>query len=167
MCKQRFQNQRKTANLAMKNNMSPPTAMLKQSGVVYQFTCPLPHSQAVNYIGMTKTTLSRRLTYHGQEGAIFDHFQNVHGSKPTREQLTENTVVTAKAQDRHRLAIIEALHILNNNPSLNKQYDNFANTLKLYKYRNTARKDTTLPNPVPVPQVNTDLSPTHRTLSAG
>ena len=100
----------------------------------------MPHSQAVEYVGLTQTTLSRRLTYHGQEGGIFSHFEKCHNSKPTREQLTGNTVVIGRAPDRNRLAIKEALHILNLNPSINKQYDNFANVLKLYKQRNAGTK---------------------------
>ena len=63
------------------------------------------------------------------------HFKGSHNLKPTREQLTENTGIIARAPDREKLAIKEALYILNFNPIINKQFDNFTNTLKLYKHK--------------------------------
>ena len=131
---------KRTASFVMKNNMAPPDPILRQSNVVYKFTCPLPHRQAAEYIGMTQTTLSRRLTYHGQEGGIYDHFKSLHNLKPTREQLTNNTCIIAKETDSHKLGIKEALYILSLNPSMNKQQDNFANVLKLHKARNASIK---------------------------
>ena len=65
--------------------------------------------------------------------------------RPTREQLTENTKIIAKANDRYKLLIKEALLILKNSPSINKQYDNFTNILKLHGHRSTNLQ--TLPNP--------------------
>ena len=59
-----------------------------------------------------------------------------HNAKPTREQLTGNTIILAKANDRYKLTIKEALLIMNNAPSLNIQFDNFTNILKLYNHRN-------------------------------
>jgi len=126
----------KTHNLVMKNNMAPPPTTMQQTNVVYKFICPLPHSKAEEYIGLTQTTLSRRLTMHGQNGSIYKHFINTHNSKPSREQLTDNTAVIAKANDRYKLSIKEALLIMNNEPSLNIQFDNFTNILKLYNHRN-------------------------------
>ena len=130
-----YKNQR-TSHLVMKNNMSPRPTLLQQSNVVYKFSCPLPHSQAVEYVGMTQTTLSRRLTCHAQDGGICKHFVNHHLTKPTREQLTENTTVIARSSDRFKLCIKEALYIMKLGPLINKQYDNFSNILKLYDHRN-------------------------------
>ena len=136
----------KTANFVMKNDMSPTTTMLQQSNVVYKFTCPLPHSQAVEYVGLCQTTLSRRLTYHGQDGGIHKHFKNCHNVKPTREQLTENTIIIDRASDRYRLAIKEALHIIQIGPIINTQYDNFSNILKLYSHRINMEKTSNRPS---------------------
>ena len=131
---------RKSANYVMKNNLSPPPTTLQQTNVIYKFTCPLPHSQAVEYVGLTQTTLSRRLTYHGQNGSILNHFQESHSCKPTRDQLTTNTSIVAKANDRYKLSIKEALVILNTKPLINKQFDNFTNVLKLYSLGNSASR---------------------------
>ena len=130
----------KASNFVIKNNMSPTTTKLQQSNVVYKFSCPMPHSQAVEYVGLCQTTLSRRLTYHGQNGSIYNHFEKYHNSEPTREQLTENTVIIDRASDRYRLAIKEALHIIKIGPLINKQFDNFSNILKLYSHRTNTKK---------------------------
>ena len=130
----------KTSSLVMKNNMSPYPTLLQQSSVIYKFSCPLPHSQAVEYVGLTQTTLSRRLMYHAQDGGICKHFMNCHKAKPTREQLTDNTTIIARAPDRFKLAIKEALYIIKLGPLINKQYDNFSSILKLYNHRNQTTK---------------------------
>ena len=135
---------KRSASMIMKNNLAPPRAILQQTNLVYSFECPFPHSQAEVYIGLTQTTLSRRLTMHGQSGSIYKHFETYHNMKPTREQLTENTKIIAKANDRYKLLIKEALLILKNSPSINKQYDNFTNILKLHGHRPTNLQ--TLPN---------------------
>ena len=67
---------------------------------------------------------SRRLMYHIQDGGISKHFINCHKTKPTKEQLPENTTFIARAPDRFRLAIKEALYIVKLGPLINKQYDN-------------------------------------------
>ena len=149
--------------------MSPHPTLLQQSSVVYKFCCPLPHSQAVEYVGLTQTTLSRRLTYHAQDGGICRHFTSCHESKPTREQLTENTTIIARAADRFRLAVKEALYIIKLGPLINKQYDNFTNILKLYNHRNNptkfignvpnAQPNKTIPNRPNPAQRKTHLNP--------
>jgi len=126
----------KTSNLVMKNNLTPKPSPLQQTNVCYKFSCPFPHSKAEQYIGLTQTTLSRRLTMHAQTGSIYQHFLNEHQTKPTRVQLTENTTIIARADNRYKLAIKEALLILHNNPSINKQFDNFTNILKIHAHRN-------------------------------
>ena len=77
----------KTANLVMKNNLSPPLKPLEKTNIIYKFTCPMSHGQATEYIGFSQTTLSQRLTFHRQNGSIHNHFKTEHGIKPTREQL--------------------------------------------------------------------------------
>ena len=125
----------KTSNLVMKNNLAPPMKHLQQTNVVYEFTCPMSHSQVTQYIGFTQTTLSQRLTSHAQNGSILNHFQQEHHIKPTREQLTENTKILSKSNDRLRLAIKESFFILDSKPEINKQFDNFTNVLKLHNPR--------------------------------
>ena len=125
----------KTSNLVMKNNLAPSMKYLQQTNVVYEFTCPMSHSQVTQYIGYTQTTLSQRLTSHLQNGSILDHFQQEHHIKPTREQVTENTKILSKSNDRLRLAIKESFLILELKPEINKQYNNFTNTLKLHNPR--------------------------------
>ena len=103
-----------------------------------------------------QTTLSRRLTMHGQKGSIFRHFIDIHKTKPTREQLTQNTKIIAKANDRYKLAIKEALLILKHSPSINIQFDNFTNILKLHDHRNPHTQATPveidhIPPPPPIP----------------
>ena len=138
---------KKTQNLVMKNNMASVPSELHQTNVVYKFHCPFPHSKAEEYIGLTQTTLSRRLTMHGQSGSIYKHFIDVHNQKPTRKYLTENTTIIAKANDRYKLAIKEALLILQNIPSLNVQSGNFSNVLKLHNNYNSLTLNTTKDDP--------------------
>ena len=130
----------KTSQLIMKNNLAPHLRHLEQTNVVYEFTCPMSHSQVTQYIGFTQTTLSQRLTSHRQNGSILNHFLHEHHIKPTREQLTENTKILSRSHDRHRLAIKESLLILESKPEINKQYDNFTNILKLHNPRSENSK---------------------------
>ena len=132
---------KKTANLIIKNNLTVKRNPLCQAGVAYCFSCPMPNCKSVSYIGMTQTTLSRRLTYHAQSGSIFLHFKSEHCRKPKREELCNNTVILSSANSRQRLAIKEAILISEKNPTLNRQYDNFNNILKLGNRSHT----TTLP----------------------
>ena len=125
----------KTSNLVMKNNLTPQRSHLFETNVIYEFNCPFPNCQSEKYIGMTQNTLSRRLTLHAQSGSICKHFQDRHKAKPNREQLTDNTKIIEKATNRHHLKIKEALLILKRNPSINKQYDNFENILKLHTHK--------------------------------
>lgn len=129
----------KTSNLVMKNNLTSDSSVLRQTNIVYSFSCPFPHSQAEEYYGMTQTTLSRRLTMHGQTGSIHEHFSNEHNTRPSRTQLVENTVVIAKANNRQKLAIKEALLILNHCPSINRQFGNFSNILKVHTHKNSCQ----------------------------
>ena len=124
-----------TSNLVMKNNLTAPNSPLQQTNVVYQFTCPNLHCQAERYIGMTQTTLLRRLDSHTRNGSILDHFINIHNIKPSKAQLTENTKIIARAKNRYQLAIKEALFILRENPSLNKQSENFTGILNVHTNR--------------------------------
>ena len=124
----------------MKNNLTPPSSKLEQTNVIYEFTCPMSHSQVMQYIGFTQTTLSQRLTFHRQNGSVHSHFKEEHHIKPTREQLTNNTNIILRGKDRLRLAIKESLLILDKKPEINKQYDNFTNNLKLHNSRSKLKQ---------------------------
>ena len=117
----------------MKNNSAP-----LKTNVVYKFSCPYPHREAEDYIGLTTTTLNRRIGMHVYSGSIKRHFEDVHQIKPNKSQIIDNTSILTFADTRQRLYIKEALLILHQAPKINRQYDNFTNILNLYKSRNSS-----------------------------
>ena len=124
-----------TASLVMKNNMASDNTPLKQTNVVYHFKCTkgdcalLPAS---GYIGYTTTTLSRRLTMHLQSGGPQQHTQTEHDTRLTRQEITANTSIIAKASDWRRLVAMEAIMIREKDPSINRQM-NARGILQLYE----------------------------------
>ena len=128
-----YQN-RKTHNLVLKNNPLSGGDKLKRANVVYQFFCPHEDCRlhSVSYIGSTTTTLSRRLTMHLRDGSPKEHMYQRHGSNLTRKDLTENTIIIASSNVPSRLRILEALHIKDKTPSINKQIASSAVTLALW-----------------------------------
>ena len=108
----------KTSQLLMRNNPAPRKEDLKQHGVIYSFSCQ-ERGCPSSYIGMTTTTLSKRLSCHLLEGAIKQHFENAHNRKITRKEIVTSTEVIDRAQDVRRLRYLEALHIIKRKPSLN------------------------------------------------
>jgi hypothetical protein len=68
-----------TKQLIIKNNPAAQLKPLQKTNVVYEISCP--HEDCallrnVNYIGMTSTTLSRRITMHLASGAPKEHFRH-------------------------------------------------------------------------------------------
>ena len=120
--------------LILRNNTSRDQAPLKQTNVVYRYKCTigdcalLPHSA---YIGNTTTSLSRRITMHLQQGGPLAHTLDHHGEQLTRQQMTQNTEILARAQDRRRLLALEAIYIRELDPTINKQV-NARGTLQLH-----------------------------------
>ena len=114
---------KKVRDLIMKNNINKDDNKLKKTNVVYKYTCPHEdcrlHPQ--EYISLTTTTLSRRLTMHLREGAPQHHTSQTHHKKITREDLTSNTTIMKSTNCRRRLPVIEALLIRREKPALNKQ----------------------------------------------
>ena len=112
----------KTKNLVLKNN-PVKKEKLKRTNVVYKFSCPNEDCRlrSVNYIGVTSTSLSRRLTMHLKEGAPKEHMEKEHKVKLSRIMMTENTDIIDSAHDIRKLHILEALHILEQKPLINKQ----------------------------------------------
>ena len=62
-----YYNKFKTFNLVIKNNSSPSIGVLQKINIIYQFKCLLGDCITENnniYVGLTLTTLLRRLTMH-------------------------------------------------------------------------------------------------------
>ena len=153
---------KKASNLIMKNNLAPPKPSLQNTNLVYAFICPMTHPKVSVYIGYTQTKLSRRLQYHLQKGSIKEHFRHNHSTELTSEIIYNNTHIIAKDSDKYRLTVKEALLISQHSPLINKQFDNFNNTLKLFK--NHTSTEPTIPsflntNVPPIP--NTCTQPLH------
>lgn len=122
------------ASLVSKNNQSPKPSALKQTNVVYEYSCNHGDCelQKHSYIGMTTTTLSRRLTMHLASGGPKTHAKNAHNAILTRDELVSNTKILRHEPDYNRLQILEALLILQSNPSINNQITGSHRTLKLH-----------------------------------
>jgi hypothetical protein len=124
-----------TSNLIMNNNPIKKKCPLQQTNVLYEFSCPQEGCKLLNnikYVGLTSTTLSRRLTMHLSSGAPKEHMQNVHNIKLTRLHLEDSTRVIQQYQDSVRLGIAEALLIQENKPELNRQHTGITRTIKLF-----------------------------------
>ena len=109
----------------MKNN-EHKEGKLKATNVIYAFKCtygdcePRPNAM---YIGHTTTSLSRRLTCHLQSGAPLQHMRDEHSRTLTRADLTENTKILARENNRRKLQITEAVLIRLDKPDINTQQD--------------------------------------------
>ena len=121
---------KKVSNMVMKNS-PPPTP--KRTNVVYEYKCNMGDCEHLpsSYIGMTTTTLSRRLTMHLQKGGPADHAKEKHSSTITREQLVDNTTILRQTNEFNRLQIHEALLIKSKTPTINSQLTGLARTLHL------------------------------------
>jgi uncharacterized protein (DUF1778 family) len=125
----------KIRNLIMKNNPCKKSGPLQETNVVYKYTCPREGCrllQNVNYIGLTSTTLSRRLTCHLQTGGPKNHMRETHNETLTRATLETHTRIVMRCPDATRLAIAEALIIKQESPAINLQTTGFVRTLKLF-----------------------------------
>jgi len=119
-----FYKNNKTSNLLLINNCLPlNNSILKESHIIYEFSCPFDDCARLHasYIGMTTTTLSRRLTMHKREGTIKTHLQTIHNITTTRDILNNNTSILYKNQNYFCLKLAEAIFIDNRKPKLNVQ----------------------------------------------
>ena len=125
-----------TKNLIMKNDLSPPKRVIDGTNVIYEYKCPLEdcclQHKNNRYIGLTTCTLSRRLTYHLQNGSIKDHENACSKLKLTRPKIVQNTKILYKLNDFHKLAVMEAILINFREPALNDQETGKHKTLKLW-----------------------------------
>lgn len=108
---------KKTAELLMKNSPKVDRDPLKKNGVVYQIICP-ENGCNHSYVGMTTTRLSKRLSVHLLEGNFHQHYSTQHGNLQ-RNTLLQSVNIIDTEQDRRRLRLKEALHIMRLKPSLN------------------------------------------------
>ena len=69
---------------------------------------------------------------HLREGSPKDHMHQHHNTTLTRAQLVDNTVIIDSANSQHRLRILEALHIREKAPAINKQVGSSAVILGLW-----------------------------------
>ena len=123
-----------TAGMIMANNSTRDHSKLKQANVVYFYKCNkgdcalLPKS---GYVGLTTTSLSRRITMHLQNGGPRTHTERYHDTPLTRKDMTENTKILAVTSDKRRLTVLEAVFIRELGPPINLQ-ENARGTLQLY-----------------------------------
>ena len=126
----------KTSSLVLRNNMHRETAPLKQTNVVYQYTCTFGNcaTRPSHYIGHTTTCLSRRLTMHLQNGGPKEHLKACHDLSITRDTLVSGTKILARCDDRRRLPVLEAVFIRELAPAINSQCK-MVGTLTLFENR--------------------------------
>ena len=131
-----YYNKFKTSNLVIKNNSSPSIGFLQKTNIIYQFKWPLGDCIFGNnniYVGLTSTTLSRRLTIHLSDTSSIAQHLKKHSCPTTelRKIFTENTTILEHQNNKQKLHILEALHIRNIQPKLNRiNFKTSANVLK-------------------------------------
>ena len=118
--------------------------MEEETNVVYKFKCSVGACEHRNniYIGLTTTTLRRRMLAHRNHGGINSHFTSEHDRKPLLTELLENTTIVHREDHVARLNIAEAVSIAMNHPSLNVQ------TESDYVLPSARRRATTVRNTV-------------------
>ena len=110
-----YYNKFKTSNFVIRNNSSPSIGVLQKTNVIYKFKCPLgdfiPDNNNI-YVGLTLTTLSRRLTMHLSDTSSIAQHLKKHSCPTTqlRKILTDNTILEYQ-NNKQKLQILEALHI--------------------------------------------------------
>ena len=118
---------KKTSSLLMRNNKCPKPEGVKESHIVYKFTCPQEDcTPLATYVGLTTTTLSRRLTLHLQQGGPKAHMRLQHGIELQRDVIVNQTEILARESDPRRLAFLEALYIKDLQPTINNQVQDLA-----------------------------------------
>ena len=79
----------------MRNNEAPAQPLLQQTNLIYEYKCTqgdCEHLPNASYVGLTTTTLSRRLTMHLQNGGPKKHCAEAPNHVPlTRDMLVDNT----------------------------------------------------------------------------
>ena len=128
----------KSKNFIMRNNMMKKPRELSRTNVIYHFQCKKGdcehlHYSRTAYRGLTTNTLSRRLSFHLQNGAIRKHSEAKHADEPiTRKEIEKFTQVMYSERDVYRLEILEALLINAEDFEINRQDTGKKRILKLY-----------------------------------
>ena len=101
---------------------------------MYEYNCNDGECEHLHksYVGMTSTSLTRRLTMHLQNGSIKNHSYDDHDIRLTRTMLDSRTKILRLESDFRRLMIYEALIIAEKRPALNNQMTGTCRTLKLF-----------------------------------
>ena len=121
----------------MKNNLGKKVRELARTNVIYDIDCQkgdyehLPQRNR-SYSGLTTCTMSRRLTFHLQDGAVQRHHLAVHKVKITRKEIEAGTKIRYQENDTNRLEVLESLIIHFEDPEINKQDTGKQRVLKLY-----------------------------------
>ena len=99
-------------SLIIKNSQYPHS---QKKTLIYKFSCTHGNCEHQNntYIGLTTTSLSRRLTMHLSSGAPKQHTFDTHKIKLDRATIVQNTSIIRSESDPYRLSILEALYIKN------------------------------------------------------
>ena len=79
----------------------------------------------------------KRLDAHYYNGNIQKHHNLYHKEKHTKDNLYENTIIIEKENDHKKLAVKEALKIIELSLKLNVQFENFSLKWRLYRNKNT------------------------------
>ena len=72
------------------------------------------------------------MTEHLQNGAVKEHMMNKHRTILTRSDIVKNVSCIKRFNNVKKQIIYEALMIMKEKPSINKQNEDFSNVLKLY-----------------------------------
>ena len=99
----------------LENCISSPRRAVDRTNVIYEYSCSMEDCHLLpkynKYIGYTTCALTRRLTYHLQNGSIKNHEENCQNKKLSRTKIVENTKIIYKNSNFRKLIIMEALLI--------------------------------------------------------
>ena len=138
----------------MKNNNAPKPLPENETNIVYKFECTVGtcRGRKIDYIGLTTTSLKKRMENHRYNGAIHMHFKQAHDRRPKTGELLENSKVLHRVDNYHRLAITEAVSIELQKPLLNiqREFDLVLPSCRRRKRENnTIQADPTSPSSTP------------------
>ena len=132
-----YYNKFKTSNLVIRNNSTPSIGVLQKNNVIYKFKCPLGDCISDNNNNICWFNLNYPVeeTYNAPFRHKFNSsaFKKKHSCPTTqlRKILTDNTTILEHQNNKQKLQILEALHIRNLLPTLNRiNFQTSANVLK-------------------------------------
>ena len=107
----------------MRNSTAERKSLEETTNVEYSYKCSVDacKHRAITYIGLTTTTLRRRMQAHRNHGGIHNHFTTTHDRKPLLKELLSNTSIIHRENRTFRLNVAEAVSIALKHPVLNTQ----------------------------------------------